>query len=306
MDIAKQRFRRTRIAPTPSGYLHLGNAFSFALTAALAQRAGARVLLRIDDLDRERVKPEYVQDIFDTLDFLEIPWDEGPRNYQEYVTSYSQMRRMQRYEDALEQLRKEHRVFACHCSRSDVLSRHPRGVYTGTCKHARLPLDAAGVSWRLDVDANTETVFQDVNGRTLREVLPENMHYFVVRKRDGFPAYQLASLVDDEHFGVDLIVRGVDLWDSTLAQNILAQKLGLRAFPKAAFLHHELLMKDAQEKFSKSAGDTSIQYLRKQGETKAFVFGQIGKRLGLSVPVTSWEELGGAILGDGGRYPFSV
>lgn len=305
MDQAKQRFRRTRIAPTPSGYLHLGNAFSFALTAALAKRAEARVLLRIDDLDRERVKPEYVQDIFDTLDFLEIPWDEGPRNYPEYVSSYSQMHRMHRYEEALERLRKDKQVFACRCSRSDVLSRHPSGVYTGTCKHAGLPLDVAGVSWRLDVAAGAEAVLQDLNGRTSRKVLPESMHYFVVRKRDGFPAYQLASILDDEYFGVDLIVRGADLWDSTLAQNVLAQRLDLQAFQNTTFLHHELLMKDRQEKFSKSAGDTSVQYLRKQGATRASVFTQIGNMLGLPAPVASWEGLGDALLGDDGRYSFT-
>src|SRR5580698_8544901 len=74
-------FRKTRIAPTPSGFLHLGNVLSFALTAGLARRSGASILLRIDDLDRERVSREYVEDIFDALNFLGIPWDEGPRNW---------------------------------------------------------------------------------------------------------------------------------------------------------------------------------------------------------------------------------
>ncbi|RQP14538.1 MAG: tRNA glutamyl-Q synthetase, partial [Parapedobacter sp.] len=83
-------FIRTRIAPTPSGYLHLGNVFSFALTAALAKRSGAQILLRIDDLDYTRVKREYVEDIFHTLEFLKIPWHEGPRNYREYKQTYSQ------------------------------------------------------------------------------------------------------------------------------------------------------------------------------------------------------------------------
>lgn len=82
-------FKRTRIAPTPSGYLHLGNILSFALTVTLARQTRANILLRIDDLDRERADRLYVQDIFDTLNFLEIPWDEGPRDYEEYKSDWS-------------------------------------------------------------------------------------------------------------------------------------------------------------------------------------------------------------------------
>ena len=77
------RYGRTRIAPTPSGFLHLGNVVAFVKTVELGKRSGAKVLLRIDDMDRERVEKEYVQDIFDTLEFLELPWDEGPRNVEE-------------------------------------------------------------------------------------------------------------------------------------------------------------------------------------------------------------------------------
>src|ERR1700722_17238392 len=102
-----ERFNRTRIAPTPSGYLHLGNVLSFALTAALARRTGAGILLRIDDLDRGRVSKDYVEDIFETLRFLEIPWDEGPRDFIDYQRVYTQLRRMQLYQEALQQLRDE-------------------------------------------------------------------------------------------------------------------------------------------------------------------------------------------------------
>lgn len=302
MDTPKQTVQRTRIAPTPSGFLHLGNALSFALTASLARQFGARILLRIDDLDRERVKPAYVQDVFDTLDFLEIPWDEGPRNYHEYETEYSQLHRMHLYENALSQLRQGGFVFACDCSRSDVLKRHPNGVYTGTCRTAGLSLDAPGLNWRLEHAATETVAFSDWQGRTIREALPESMHYFIVRKRDGFPAYQLASVLDDVHFGVDLIVRGADLWDSTLAQHQLAQVLGLEAFQRAAFFHHELLTTATHEKFSKSAGATSIQHYRKAGKTKAAVFEMIGNMLGLPEPAHSWEALGDALFKPGGRY----
>ena len=101
------QYNKTRIAPTPSGFLHLGNVLSFGITAALARKHGAKILLRIDDLDRTRINKQYVQDIFDTLNFLEIPWDEGPRNIKEYEDSYSQLHRMGVYQEALEQLADE-------------------------------------------------------------------------------------------------------------------------------------------------------------------------------------------------------
>src|SRR5580658_3388462 len=173
-----QSFRRTRIAPTPSGFLHLGNVLSFALTAGLARRSGASILLRIDDLDRERVSREYVEDIYDALNFLSIPWDEGPRNWEEYKRTWSQVHRMGMYREMLERLRVSGKVFACDCSRSKILRESPDGVYPGGCRGRRLPLDKAGCSWRVNTSGAD---------------LPEEMTDFVVRKKDRFPAYQLTS-----------------------------------------------------------------------------------------------------------------
>lgn len=268
---------RTRLAPTPSGYLHLGNAFSFALTAAMAKQSGAHILLRIDDLDRARVRRAYVEDVFATLDYLGIPWDEGPRNYAEYQATYSQIHRLGWYEHALGQLCEKGMVFACDCSRATLQANHPYGIYTGTCLHKGLPLNSLRCNWRLDTSLAT---------------LPLPMQYFVVRKKDGFPAYQLASLIDDLHFGVDLIVRGTDLWESTQAQLYLAQVLGYHTFQQAAFYHHMLLTEGSTAaKLSKSAGATSIQYLRKQGKTKQDIYGMIGQLLGLPHPLSGWEDL---------------
>jgi glutamyl/glutaminyl-tRNA synthetase len=110
-----QTFSKTRIAPTPSGFLHMGNVLSFALTAALARQFNARILLRIDDLDQQRVDRKYVQDIFDTLHYLEIPWEEGPRDYEEYRREYSQLHRLGLYQQALETLRASGRLLPCTC-----------------------------------------------------------------------------------------------------------------------------------------------------------------------------------------------
>lgn len=265
-------FRKTRIAPTPSGYLHLGNALSFLVTASLARKTGARIFLRIDDLDGQRARPGYVQDIFDTLRFLQIGWHEGPRSPEECEARYAQIHRLELYRRALEQLREGGHLFACTCSRADILRINPDGTYPGTCRDKEIPLDRAGVSWRLHTDPVTPLRVNHPDGSVTTAVLPGSVHYFVVRKKDGLPAYQLTSLVDDLHFGVDLVVRGADLWPSTLAQLYLASVLRQPRFAETSFYHHPLLKDAYGQKLSKSAGAPSIRHLRHNGRGLADLF----------------------------------
>lgn len=220
------------------------------------------MLLRIDDLDRDRVMPEYVQDIFDTLNFMQIPWNEGPRDYEEYTTTWSQVHRLDSYNKALTHLRENGSVFGCLCSRADVRNSKD-GNYAGTCLHKNIPLDAENVTWRLRTDSKEISV-KSLDGSRTSTNLPPFMQHFVVRKRNGMPAYQLSSLVDDITFGIDVVVRGEDLWESTLAQLYLASLLQPNAFAETVFYHHPLLMDNTNEKLSKSAGATSIQHLRKE------------------------------------------
>ncbi|WP_431214677.1 glutamate--tRNA ligase family protein [Puia sp. P3] len=133
-----------------------------------------------------------------------------------------------------------------------------------------------------------------MEGGIVKKRLPKEMKDFVVRKRDGFPAYQLSSLVDDRFFGVDLVVRGEDLWASTVAQYYLAVRLG-REFVATGFYHHALLMAKEGKKLSKSAGDTSIQYLRKQGWKKKDVYTMIARMMGVADEPADWEELWGLL-----------
>ena len=270
-------FHKTRIAPTPSGFLHVGNASSFMITAALAEETNAKLLLRIDDLDRDRVEEAYVKDIFETLHFLEITWDEGPQNYEEYQHTWSQMQRLALYNAALEQLQQSGHLFACTCSRTQVLKDSPDGSYPGTCRHKKLPLNTPGANWRVSTDANTKLHVKTLEGNIMEATLPRSMQDFVVRKKDGFPAYQLTSVIDDLHFGIDFIVRGQDLWDSTLAQSYLALLLEQNTFANICFHHHALLEAAPGQKLSKSAGDTSIQHLRKQGMKKADILNIISQ-----------------------------
>jgi len=271
-----QQFTKTRLAPTPSGYLHLGNAFSFALTASLAKKTGAKILLRIDDLDRDRVNPQYVQDIFDTLSFLEIFYNDGPGDMEEYEATWSQIHRMDIYQTALQQLKQSGEVYACQCSRTQI--------QTCTCRDKSIPLDTPNTSWRLRTDER-ELSIKILNDGIIKTTLPAAMRNFIVKKKDGYPAYQLTSLLDDLHYNIDLIVRGEDLWPSTIAQHYLAEVLQLPDFQNITFHRHPLLMESTDKKLSKSAGATSIKYFREQGKTAADVYGQIGTMM------STWEDL---------------
>lgn len=295
--MSEPRYHKTRIAPTPSGFLHLGNALSFALTAAIAEKHGASILLRIDDLDRERVNREYVQDIFDTLSFLQISYHEGPHNYEDYEREWPQIHRLNLYNDALERLQATGKVFACTCSRAAIRRVSIDDRYPGTCLNKSLDLNTPDSSWRLITETDTVISIKTVSGDMLNAQLPADMQYFVVRKKDKYPAYQLASVIDDLHFGVDLIVRGQDLFASTIAQQYLAQQLGLGGFGQVAFYHHPLLMETGGLKLSKSAGSTSIKYLREHGYSVADVYSEIAKMAGIKEDVKNWRELGEVLLG---------
>jgi len=283
-------FNKTRIAPTPSGFLHLGNVLSFALTAALAKQHEAKILLRIDDMDQARAEQEYIQDIFDTLNFLEIPWDEGPRNAEEFKDNYSQLHRLTLYSEAIEQLRDNKLLFACTCSRKQLEKE------ACTCFDRKIPLDTKDAAWRLHTYTNRQLSIRDYNGKTVTAILPVEIQNCVIRKKDGFPAYQLTSVIDDLHYGVDLIIRGQDLWSSTLAQHELALALGKNEFQNITFYHHPLLTDELNQKLSKSAGATSVRYLRQNGKSPDQIYTMIAKMLGLDMVISNWEQLADIVL----------
>ncbi|KAA2240302.1 tRNA glutamyl-Q synthetase [Chitinophaga agrisoli] len=284
-------FTKTRIAPTPSGFLHLGNVLSFAITAAIAHQHGAKILLRIDDLDRERVDPRYVQDIFDTLHFMDIPWHEGPTDYASYEKEYSQVHRMDMYQQALTQLKETENVFACTCSRAQIAAISREGAYPGACRDKGIPLDREQVNWRLRTDQTGDIPITTVNAGIVQASLPPEMQYFVVRKKDGFPAYQLTSILDDTYFGIDLVVRGEDLWPSTIAQCYLSGLLPGNTFRQTVSYHHPLLKETDDKKLSKSAGATSIQFLRKEGKSRTDIYTMIARELGHLMPVSDYLSL---------------
>jgi glutamyl/glutaminyl-tRNA synthetase len=284
-------YKKTRIAPTPSGYLHLGNVLSFAITAVLAEKTRVKLLLRIDDMDRARVNKLYLQDIFDTLNFMEIGLDEGPQNVADFEANYSQLHRLDIYKQALKQLADNGTMFTCTCSRKQLKQTNVCNCYS---KH--LPLNTENASWRLITDSTTELTVKSYKSQNISAALPADLYNFVVRKKDGFPSYQLTSIIDDLFYGIDLVVRGEDLWPSTIAQHQLALALGENDFGDITFFHHPLLTETSGEKLSKSAGATSIKHLRESGKKPADIYRLIAKMLGIKEAIINREQLVSAIL----------
>lgn len=263
-----------RIAPTPSGYLHLGNAFNFILTALLAGAGNASLRLRIDDGDATRVRPEYLTDIFETMRWLGICWDEGPRDEAGHTAHYSQALRAARYDEMLRRLVATGQVFACDCSRKDIVTASADGQYPGTCCNKALPLDTPDTALRLRTPQDAVVHFTDVllGPQALRPYMLARDP--VVRRRDGLAAYHLVSLTDDLDFGTTHIVRGEDLLGSTAVQLFISQVIGDTAFDTAGFFHHSLLAGDDGEKLSKSAGSRSLKALRNEGRASSAVYRQ--------------------------------
>lgn len=237
----------TRIAPTPSGFLHEGNLVNFLLTARLAREVGAETALRIDDMDVFRMREEYVEDIFRCLRWLGIEWQYGPQSMREYGELPPVEERAEHYYDVLDgMVIAGLPAFVCKCSRRD-LGRNLRCEQG--CASKGLKLVPRRTSVRVHIPDSEEalaTGFGDVT----------------IWRREDLPAYQLASLVDDHEMAVTHIVRGADLYDSTLLQRYLAQFLPDSPFLRADIRHHELVMGEDGSKLSKSQGTERLALTR--------------------------------------------
>lgn len=245
-----------RIAPTPSGFLHPGNGMNFLLNWAIAKAYQGELLLRIDDMDSGRVRPEYVEHIFASLLDLGIRHELGPQSPSAFTQTWSQRLRMPLYIQLLNKLVTTGQVYACTCTRSQIRALDPSGVYSGTCRDKGIPLDQEGVAWRMHVTKELHPNFNECFMPDLERSDVVLRHDFVIRKKDGNPAYQLCSLADDLHFGVTDIVRGVDLLSSTVAQVYLAECLGETNWSQQIrFYHHPLKTDHTGQKISKSAGN---------------------------------------------------
>ncbi len=293
---------RTRLAPTPSGLLHPGNGLSFIMTWAIARAMQGQVVLRIDDLDKARTRKPYVEDIFRTLEWLGLDYDEGPAGVEHFFAHWSQHTRLDRYKDLLQQLRQKEQLFACTCSRKQIQALSPDGSYPGTCLARKLDFNAPKTAWRIRPPDPGQSVEINQWGKGQQTVPLQGIDAFVVRQKNGFPAYQLASLADDEYFRINFIVRGADLWTSTLSQLYLAGLLGAGRFQNATFWHHELVKGADGAKLSKSKGAGSLQAWREAGESPAVLFRRASAVLGLAERAENSKELA-ALLTKGARLP---
>ncbi|MEM1135681.1 MAG: glutamate--tRNA ligase family protein [Bacteroidota bacterium] len=272
---------RTRIAPTPSGFLHLGNVFSFVLTWLYTKKNKGQLILRIDDLDALRTKQAYIDDLFATLEWLEIDYNKGPKNPTDFNDNYSQHLRIGLYQKALKELVKKQQIFACNCSRTQIKKASSDGQYPGTCITKNNNLQDKDTCWRLK-DTKTKIHFvDDILGEVAIDLNTE-MRNPVLRKKDGIAAYQIASLIDDLHFNINTIVRGIDLINSTAMQIHLANLLESPAFTQSTFLHHRLLTNAQNIKLSKTQQASPIHLWKNKVDGKVKLFREIAVLLNVN------------------------
>ncbi|MBV6654314.1 MAG: hypothetical protein KI786_11185 [Mameliella sp.] len=282
---------RTRFAPTPSGLLHPGNGLSFILTWVLAKGYDGKILLRIDDLDKERTRQAFIEDVFRTIDWLGLDYDEGPSGVDDFLANWSQHTRLDNYRSALQRLQNEGQLFACNCTRKQIRQINPDGRYPGTCLGKEHPFSAPNSAWRIHAPGKGAAVALNHWGEGLREMAFDSIDAFVVRQKNGFPAYQLASLIDDQLFDIDLIVRGADLWASTLSQLYLADVLEVPSFTNSMFWHHPLLKGPDGEKLSKSKGAGSLKEWRESGRSATALYKWAAAMVGVNTAPDSAKAL---------------
>ncbi len=273
----------TRLAPSPTGALHLGNARTFLVNWLLARQLGWRILLRIEDLDGPRIKPESARQLIQDLRWLGIDWDQGP---------ILQSRRMAVYADAVAQLLKADLAYPCICTRKEVESaasaphaEDGAAVYPGTCRGRFGSVEEAtafagrppAIRFRVpDGIVGWEDQFCGPQQYDVARQLGD----FVIAKADGTPAYQLAVVVDDLAGGITRVVRGDDLLDSTPRQILLYQALQAEhSIP--SYYHLPLVVGPDGRRLAKRHGDSRLSFYRSQGVPAASVLSLLADWCGI-------------------------
>lgn len=298
---------RGRFAPTPSGRMHLGNLFAALLTWLDVRTQGGELLLRMEDLDRDRCHPAYATQLVDDLRWLGLDWDLG---YEAGETHHLQSLRGEYYEAALRQLEEKGLLYPCYCSRRERMTAHAPHLsdgsvrYEGHCRHLtdaeRIRFLAEGRQAAVRIRVPAERVgFVDENFGVYEENLQQDCGDFILRRSDGVFAYQLAVVVDDAWMGVNRVVRGSDLLGSTPRQIWLFRQLG---YAVPCYAHAPLLIDAQGRRLSKRDHDLDMAFLR-QSKTPEQLVGFLGYLAGLLdraepmsaqelLPLFSWKMVG--------------
>ncbi|MCB1021519.1 MAG: hypothetical protein H6509_15620 [Bryobacterales bacterium] len=271
-------FATTRYAPSPTGYLHLGHVAHMLWVWGYAREQGAEVLLRIEDHDRGRCRSEYEEAIYEDLRWLGFDWANTIRRPSPFRQSDNDLV----YAAALEGLRAQGLVYRCDCSRKRVAEHSRQGetgewIYSGHCRNRNVPADQPhGLRLRMDPG---EERFDDLRLGEQAQDPARQCGDLLLRDRDGQWTYQFCVVVDDMRHGVDLLIRGEDLLDSTGRQIRLGRLLGRPAPP--SFLHHPLILDEEGQKLSKRTSAGPIRDLRAAGVSREVVLEEAARRGGL-------------------------
>jgi glutamyl/glutaminyl-tRNA synthetase len=265
---------RGRIAPSPTGYLHVGHAMTFWRAQERARASSGVMILRIEDLDPQRCRPEFGEAILDDLSWFGIEWQEGPDVGGPHAP-YRQSERRSLYLEGWRKLQQDSLVYPCCCSRKDIqqagVAPHDEDeepIYPGTCRpqasraNSDLPDEPRGVHWRFRVPDGEELHFFDEQLGDQIAIAGRDFGDFVVWRKDDVPAYQLAVTMDDAAMQIAEVVRGEDLLLSTFRQLLLYRALG-KAPPR--FFHTPLIRDESGKRLAKRHASLSLRELRAAG-----------------------------------------
>ena len=283
---------RGRYAPSPTGALHLGNLRTALLAWLCARCVDGEFVLRVEDLDRPRVRAGATEQMLDDLRWLGLDWDEGPDVGGPHAP-YLQSEREEIYAAHLRRLQEAGLVYPCYCSRAEIarVASAPHGSegprYPGTCRQLsavqRRQYEAEGrrPSLRLRVDDERVVTFHDLVAGAIRQHVQRVVGDFILQRADGIFAYQFAVVVDDSLMHINQVVRGADLLSSTARQIVLFEALN---FPVPAFAHVPLWLDCSGQRLSKRIESTGLVPLRFGGAAPAQVVGQLAASCGLAEP----------------------
>lgn len=272
-----------RFAPSPTGRMHLGNVFTAVISWLSVRKAGGKWILRIEDLDPQRSRPEYARMLEDDLLWLGLTWDEGGMDDKGPHAPYSQSRRGEVYAHYLEKIRATGLTYPCTCTRADIMATQAphqsdgRIIYQGTCRPkgfpgcGETPVPNGRHATRLYVP-DEDICFTDRVFGPQKSNLTEECGDFVLQRADGAWAYQLAVVVDDALMGVTEIVRGSDLLLSAAQQIYLYRLLG---FTPPAYAHLPLICNERMQRLSKRDSSLSLAELRKTCSPEEII-GRVG------------------------------